>query len=420
MTIKTGLVLAGGGARAAYQVGVLRAVANMLPKQVEQPFPIITGTSAGAINALGLAGRPGAFRNRARTLAAIWGSLSSENIYRTDALGVARNAMRIGWSLMRPRSDRREALALLDNAPLKRLLDDVVSFDHVDRAIDSGELEAIAVTAMNYSNGHSTTFYQGQAHLTPWQRTHRYAQPCQLGINHLLASSALPTLFPATLLGDDFYGDGALRQTRPLSAAIHLGADRLLIIGVSEQGGAFGGDQESAVAPTIPQVLGQLLNAVFLDSTETDLQSLKRINSLVETLSARQLADADLSHLRVIDTLTISPSRSLGALAREYIHELPASTRWFLERTGSIKPSGSGGALSYILFEQGYCQRLMALGYEDAMEKSAEIRQFFGLVDNQSDSNRPAFNSHRRRDQQVSLKFPLRLFKRIGSRSKKR
>ena len=420
MAIKTGLVLAGGGARAAYQVGVLRAIANILPKEMEQPFPIITGTSAGAINALGLAGRPGVFRNRVRTLAAIWGSLASEDIYRTDALGVARNAVRIGWSLLWSRTERRQALALLDNTPLRGLLNEVVSFDYVDTAIASGELEAIAVTAMNYSNGQSTTFYQGQAHLTPWRRTHRYSQPCQLGIDHLLASSALPTLFPATPLGDDFYGDGALRQTRPLSAAIHLGADRLLIIGVSEQGGAFGGDQESAVAPTIPQVLGQLLNAVFLDSTETDLDSLKRINSLLEPLSARQLVDAGLSHLRVIDSLTISPSRSLGALAREYIHELPGSTRWFLERTGSIKKSGSGGALSYILCEQGYCQRLMALGYEDAMEKSAEIRQFFGLADHQIDRNRPAFKSHRRRDQQVSLKFPLSLFKRIGSQSKKR
>ena len=420
MAIKTGLVLAGGGARAAYQVGVLRAIANILPKEMEQPFPIITGTSAGAINALGLAGRPGVFRNRVRTLAAIWGSLASEDIYRTDALGVARNAVRIGWSLLWSRTERRQALALLDNTPLRGLLNEVVSFDYVHTAIASGELEAIAVTAMNYSNGQSTTFYQGQAHLTPWRRTHRYSQPCQLGIDHLLASSALPTLFPATPLGDDFYGDGALRQTRPLSAAIHLGADRLLIIGVSEQGGAFGGDQESAVAPTIPQVLGQLLNAVFLDSTETDLDSLKRINSLLEPLSARQLVDAGLSHLRVIDSLTISPSRSLGALAREYIHELPGSTRWFLERAGSIKKSGSGGALSYILFEQGYCQRLMALGYEDAMEKSAEIRQFFGLADHQIDRNRPAFKSHRRRDQQVSLKFPLSLFKRIGSQSKKR
>ena len=420
MAIKTGLVLAGGGARAAYQVGVLRAIANILPKEMEQPFPIITGTSAGAINALGLAGRPGVFRNRVRTLAAIWGSLASEDIYRTDALGVARNAVRIGWSLLWSRTERRQALALLDNTPLRGLLNEVVSFDYVDTAIASGELEAIAVTAMNYSNGQSTTFYQGQAHLTPWRRTHRYSQPCQLGIDHLLASSALPTLFPATPLGDDFYGDGALRQTRPLSAAIHLGADRLLIIGVSEQGGAFGGDQESAVAPTIPQVIGQLLNAVFLDSTETDLDSLKRINSLLEPLSARQLVDAGLSHLRVIDSLTISPSRSLGALAREYIHELPGSTRWFLERAGSIKKSGSGGALSYILFEQGYCQRLMALGYEDAMEKSAEIRQFFGLADHQIDRNRPAFKSHRRRDQQVSLKFPLSLFKRIGSQSKKR
>ena len=420
MTVKTGLILAGGGARAAYQVGVLRAVANILPQSSEQPFPIISGTSAGAINALGLAGRPGAFRNRVRTLAAIWGSLASEDIYRTDVFGVARNAAKIAWSLLRTAQHRQQALALLDNGPLRQLLTEVVKFAYIDDAIASGELEAIAVTAMNYSNGHSTTFYQGQAHLVPWQRTHRRSESCCLTVDHLLASSALPTLFPATALGDDFYGDGALRQTRPLSAAIRLGADKLFIIGVSEQGGAFSQDQESGIPPTIPQVLGQLLNAVFLDSIDNDLETLQRVNSLVCTLSAKQLAEAGLPSMRVIDALTISPSRSLGALAREYIHELPTSTRWFLERTGSIKPSGSGGALSYILFEQGYCQRLMALGYEDAIAKTEQIRDFFELSESRLRVNPPPFKAHRRPGQSLREKFPLSFMKTIGRKPKKR
>jgi len=379
MTVKTGLILAGGGARAAYQVGVLQAVAEILPREARQPFPIITGTSAGAINALGLAGRPGTFRYRTRALATMWTSLSSESIYRTDTLGVLRNAAEIVWGMIRAGRGRHRSLALLNNSPLKELLDDVVQFTHIERAIAHGELEAIGVTAMNYRNGNSTTFFQGQAHIQPWQRARRHSEACVLGTEHLLASSALPTLFPATRIGDDYFGDGALRQTRPLSSAIKLGADRLFIIGVSEQNREPNADEEDHIPPSIPQVLGQMLNAVFLDSVDTDLESLRRINALVEQLNARRLDAAGLADMRIIDTLIISPSESLSAIAKQYLHELPSSMRWFLKRTGSIKETGSGGALSYILFEQGYCQHLIELGYRDAMARCEDIRTFFDL-----------------------------------------
>lgn len=400
MSVKTGLILAGGGARAAYQVGVLRAVASLLPPDTRQPFPIITGTSAGAINALGLAGRGGSFRSRTRALSAVWASLDSDAVYRSDAKAVLKNGLRIGWSLLRGNRPSENPLALLDNRPLRALLEDIVQFSRIEDALDRGELEGIGVTALNYTNGRSTTFYQGQAHLTPWARAHRRSISCKLGVDHLMASSALPTLFPPVRLGQHYFGDGALRQSRPLSPAIRLGADRLFIIGVSESQDDFEKDPEAEVAPSIPQVLGQMLNAVFLDSTQTDLESLQRINTLVAQLSTRQLRDAGLLDLRVIDTLTISPSRSLGELAREYIHELPRSMRWFLERTGSIKATGSGGALSYILFEPGYCQHLMQLGFDDTMAKADAVRNFFGVErpqgDRQPDDNTPRgrFDSH--------------------------
>ena len=380
MTAKTGLILAGGGARAAYQVGVLRAVAEILPSDTRQPFPIIVGTSAGAINALGLAGRTGSFRSRTRTLAAIWASLDSESVYRTDARGVLKNALRILWSMVRSRARQKQPLALLDNGPLGELLAEIVQFNRIEDAIARGELEGIGVTAMNYSNGRSTTFYQGQAHLQPWTRAQRRSIACQLTVNHLMASAALPTLFPAVKLGDHYFGDGALRQSRPLSPAIHLGADRLFIIGVSQQHGNFTPEPEAKSAPTIPNVLGQMLNAVFLDSVQTDLETLRRINALVTQMNSKQLTAAGMSDMRVIDTLTISPSRSLDELARDHIHELPRTMRWFLERTGSIKDAGSGGALSYVLFEQGYCQQLMQLGYEDAMAQADDVRRFFDMT----------------------------------------
>ena len=177
MAVKTGLILAGGGARAAYQVGVLRGVAALLPPDIQQPFPIITGTSAGAINALGLAGRSGSFRSRTRALAAVWASLDSDAVYRTDARGVVGNAMRMLWALLRSTHASKRPLALLDNSPLRQLLKDIVEFERVDKALAKGELEGLGITAMNYTNGHSTTFYQAQDHITPWARAHRRSVP---------------------------------------------------------------------------------------------------------------------------------------------------------------------------------------------------------------------------------------------------
>ena len=383
MSIKTGLILSGGGARAAYQVGVLQALAEILPKNTRQPFPIITGTSAGALNALGLAGRPGTFRYRTQALSAIWSSLESAAIYRTSGFAVSRNALRIIWSMLRGQSKNPVPLALLDNQPLRELLEEAVQFTHIERAITGGELEAIGLTAMNYTNGHSTTFYQGQAHIAPWSRARRHSEPCTLGVEHLLASSALPTLFPATRVGQHYFGDGALRQSRPLSAAIHLGADRLFIIGVSDHASHGPSDETPSVPPTISQVLGQMLNGVFLDSIDADLETLHRVNALLSDRSNRQLSRPGISGMRLIDSLIISPSQSLSDIARDYVDELPSATRRFLNLTRSIRDQGSGGALSYILFEPGYCQHLLRLGYQDALAQRDRITAFFDAGEDQ-------------------------------------
>jgi NTE family protein len=383
---KTGLVLSGGGARAAYQVGVLLGIGEILPSGSRQPFPIISGTSAGAINALGLAGQAGNFRARTRALASLWASLESESIYRTHIWGVTRNALSIVRAMLSRRYAERRALALLDNAPLRELLSDAVKFTHIDRAIARGELDAIAVTAVNYTNGLTTTFYQSRDHIQPWLRSRRVAEPTELTIDHLLASSALPTLFPATRIGNDWYGDGALRQTRPLSPAIHLGAERLLIIGVNEvarHGPEVKTDSDNS-PPSIPQVMGHMMNSVFLDAMDADLETLEQINWLLEDLQHEARQPDGPEPLRQVDFLTISPSHSLAQIARDHIKDLPRSMRFFLTATGSIKQGGSGGALSYILFEHSYCQKLIELGYSDAMAKSDDIRDFFGIAESRS------------------------------------
>jgi NTE family protein len=386
---KTGLILSGGGARAAYQVGVLQGIGEILPARTRQPFPIISGTSAGAINALGLAGQAGNFRHRTEALVSLWSSLQSESIYRTHFWGVTRNALRILRSTLSRRYAESHPLALLDNSPLRELLRDAVKFTHIDRAIARGELDAIAVTAINYNNRHTTTFYQGQPHIRPWMRANRVAEPTELGIDHLLASSALPTLFPATRIGNYWFGDGALRQTRPLSAAIHLGAERLLIIGVNEVDRCGPQALIEYTPPNIAQVMGQMLNAVFLDAMEADLETLEQINWLLEDLHTTARQPDGPEPLRQIDFLTISPSHSLAQMALEHEQLLPRSMRWFLRGSGSIREGSSGGALSYILFEKQYCEQLIELGYRDALAMSDQIRDFFQIE--------PATSGRRRR-----------------------
>ncbi|HBD13560.1 MAG TPA: patatin, partial [Porticoccaceae bacterium] len=214
----TALVLSGGGARAAYQVGVLKAVAELLPRRTHNPFPIVCGTSAGAINALAVAGRPGFLRQRVSKLENIWGTLRAENVYRTDLPGVIRNTSCLIWSLFHSGYSKHRALALLDNSPLRELLKQLVRFRYIDEAIARGELTAVSATAMDYGTGRSVTFFQGR-HDT-WERSRRLGIRCGLTIDHLLASSAIPTIFPATSIDDSYYGDGAVRQLKPLSPAL--------------------------------------------------------------------------------------------------------------------------------------------------------------------------------------------------------
>jgi len=371
------LVLTGGGARAAYQVGVLKGIASILPRSVYNPFPIICGTSAGAINALSIAGRAGPFRLRSKKLETIWHNLRASDIYRTDFWGVSANAFHVMASFLHSGYGIGRPISLLDNTPLRQLLENYVKFDYLDSAISNGELEAIAISAMSYSSGQSVTFFQGQEHIPPWKRARRRGEKTEINIDHLMASTAIPSLFPAVQIGNRYYGDGAVRQLKPISPALHMGARQLLIIGVSDNATTDTSETVADHSPSIAQIVGHMFNSAFIDSVESDLETLRSINRLASALPESLRANNGITDLNPVDVLSISPSQSIDQIAQEHIHELPMSLKLFLRITGANAQGGGISAASYLLFEPGFCRKLIELGFQDAMTQREDIEKFF-------------------------------------------
>lgn len=366
---RIGLILSGGGARAAYQVGVLRAIANILPKHAKNPFHIIAGTSAGALNAVSIATHAQHFRTGVRTLEYIWKNISSEQIYNPQSGNLLSSASSVLLSMLSGKSSGN-AVALLDNEPLAALLGRIIKFDRIQHNIDVGLLDAVSVTASVYGSGESVAFYQAMQGIENWERPHRIGVRTKLNINHLLASSAIPIIFPAVSIGSQYFGDGAVRQLAPTSTALHLGARRLLAIGVSGNQTKSSPGEELSEQPSLLQLLGHILNSAFVDTLEHDLEFLRRINELIPLVPSAAL-EANKIPLAEIDLLEISPSRELNLLAMEHYDELPKPMSRY------IKPGSSGTLLSLILFEKGFCNALWQLGFDDAMEQATEIDQFF-------------------------------------------
>ena len=373
------LVLSGGGARAAYQVGVLKGIASILPRSVYNPFPIICGTSAGAINALSIAGRAGPFRLRTKKLERIWHELTPADVYRTDATGVIKNTFHILASFVHSGYGIGRPISLLDNSPLRQMMEDYVKFDYLDTAIDNGELQAIAITAMSYASGKSVTFFQGHEQIPAWNRSRRRGEKLPISIDHLMASTAIPGLFPAVQIDTDYFGDGAVRQLKPISPALHMGATKLLIIGVSDNPSHSQKSTEMQHSPSTAQIVGHMFNSAFIDAVESDLETLQSINRLASALPQSLREKNNISDLNPVDVLSISPSESIDQIAQNYLHELPRSLRLFLRLTGATARGGGSSAASYLLFEPGFCRELIDMGMRDAQAKEDEIRQFFGL-----------------------------------------
>jgi len=376
--MKTALILSGGGARAAYQVGVLQALADVLPDDCENPFPIICGTSAGAINALAIAAHKGNFKSAVNALAYMWQNLDIGQVYLHGWGDIFKGLGYLGLSLFNEGMGRRRPLSLLDNAPLWNLLGSKINFENINTSIDSGKLLAVSISAMGYTSGHSVSFFQGNSTLQGWSRYRRSGVATQLRLEHLLASSAIPTIFPAVRINREYFGDGALRQLAPISPALHLGADALFVVGVSGNRSALKANRRvpHRHSPSMGQIIGHLFNSAFVDALEGDLEHMQRMNELLK-LIPEDVRMKEGIYLRPVDNMVISPSSPIDSIAGRNVRYLPKSLRFFLRAIGATAKGGGATAASYLLFSNEFITELMALGREDTLAEADSIRAFF-------------------------------------------
>jgi len=373
---KTALVLAGGGARAAYQVGVLQALKEMLPDPAVNPFPIIAGTSAGAVNAGALACYADDFGKAVDNLLDVWRNFEPRHVYRADIAGVCANSLRwlAGFFFGAFLRDRR--ISLLDNRPLAALLERKLEFARIEQNIAAGALDALAITCSGYTSGQCVSFFEGAPALSPWRRSQRVGIRTRIQVEHLMASSAIPFLFPAHKLHREFFGDGSMRQVAPVSPALHLGADRVVVVGTARIRNDDPERMRGDTYPTLAQVAGHVMNSIFLDSLAVDIERLERINRTISAVPGERLRQMGLT-LHHVDVLVMTPSEPLDTIAVRHVRSLPWPIRFLLRSVGAMRRGGANLA-SYLLFEQGYCRELIALGYHDTMKRRDEVEAFLG------------------------------------------
>jgi NTE family protein len=371
----TALVLPGGGARGAFQVGVLKAIAELMPPRACNPFPVISGTSAGAINSVVLATKARHYSVAVDELERVWSHFRSKHVFRTDSWTMFKSSMHWMTALVFGGLIVGAPRSLLDNTPLRSLLSRNVRFPRIQASIDSGYLDAVAITAASYGSARSMTFFQAAAGKQQWSRTRRVGMRQELHLDHLMASIAVPMIFPPVRIGGEYFGDGAMRQATPLSPAIHLGADRILVIGVRDETADPAADPGSPQPfPSMGQIAGYILDTLFMDGLYSDLERMTRINQLIDSVEPLKRTGT-LIKVRPIDTMVIVPSKDLRLIAHKHRRELPLPLRALLRGVGGRNLS-ENRLLSFLLFERGYTQELIDLGYQDAMAVKDQLSDF--------------------------------------------
>jgi NTE family protein len=369
------LVLPGAGARGAYQVGVLKAIAEILPAGAPCPFAVLSGSSAGAINAAVLASRASDFRLAVRDMEQVWGNFEVGQVFRADPLSMLKSSLHWLFAIVFGGLGAHNPLSLLDSSPLEALLARRIRFKHIDQAMRRGLIDALAVTASAYSSARSVTFYQSRESLQAWSRARRIGRPARIGIEHLLASAAVPFIFPPVKIGSEYFGDGSMRHRSPLSAPIHLGAERVLVIGVrDEHPDPEPPPDTEVVPPSLAHLAGYMLDTLFMDGLYGDLERVTRINRMLEQLGTAGLTGS-LANLRRIDSMVVLPSRDMREVAGEHAGELPWSVRLLLKGLGASRRDGRQ-LISYLLFESGFTRALIELGYRDGMDRRDHLEAF--------------------------------------------
>lgn len=376
---RTGLVLTGGGARAAYQAGVLKGIREMLGETGgNSPFDIFVGASAGAINSTFLAAQNGHFSTAVEALCQVWGELRSEQVIRADFLSLSALSMRwlrdlsLGGLLGSSRSNH-----LIDARPLGEFLAKHINFKAIKRNIRSGDVHGVAVSATNYFTGATVVFFDGSPAIESWVRLSRVAQRTSLTLRHLLASAAIPIFFEPVPLHNTYYGDGCVRLTSPLSPAIRMGADRILAIGVRylrPENNTVTLQKGNMPDISLADIAGVMLNAAFLDALDLDAERMRRINETAASLA--QEGRAHPSQLRDIPLLVIRPSQDLGTLASEEFNRFSPMLRYLLKGIGASADKG-WDLLSYLAFDSAYTRHLMELGEADVLAQRDDILEFF-------------------------------------------
>ena len=369
MSHKTALILSGGGARGAYQAGVLKGLAEILPEKKKSPFDIISGVSAGAINGAKLACDIDSFANAVEKLNFLWSQIATDQVFKTDFLSMNK----FSFGLL---GQQKKIDSLLDTSPLFDLLNEHCDFSKIKKNMDAKNIESLIITANNYTTGSAVSFIQSSTSKLTWRESRRLAVLSEIDASHVMASSAIPILFSPIKIGTQYYGDGCVRNNTPCSPALRMGADKIFVIGVRQQLNSEISNRPENLSPvhsspSMIRIFNTLLNAVLLDSVEQDVHRIQRINQLVEIAGEKSSREG----FKKIPALCISPSQDIGELARQQAHHLPRLIRMTISTLGSLDEASE--ILSYLLFEPNFCRKLIEMGYNDAINSKKQIEEFF-------------------------------------------